>query len=636
MHELRRLAVMAGLLAQLSAALAGVLPWPLLPVVAVLHAVAVVAAERAGERRARQLNAVATGLALLLAAVTAPRLSADRDALRTALGLLLVLVQVVQALTWRTLREIRLGLAIAAALLVLGASFAPDLLVGLPLLVGWGAVVGGIVLCVDARMREHTDVVVAGGRRSPLVPVTASALALGLGCFLLIPVTQIPTQRNPLAALSSLGGGVGARGAVTYSSTRLDLRTRGSLSDKPVLEVPADSAPLWRSQVFGLYGGLAWSAVSGQLRPVPGPPWTVGTVSGPTRSDRAVRQGSSESATWAPAEPVRIDASRGAVITDGAGTVRSAGLRSYTVTSVPQVTDPALLRKAVRGGRENGLWLQLPTTLPDRVRALATELTAAAPTRFDAVQAVETWLRANATYTLDSPVPGPGEDAVDRFLFVDRVGFCEQFAAAETVLLRAAGIPARLATGLAGGVPTGAGRRMFRENDLHAWVEVSYPGLGWSPSDPTAGVPLAGGSGGGASIRARLNAAVDRVVRTAQSVPGGRGGLAALLIIGAVAIAVLAPRHRPRRRRAVPAATTATPQTGPALAAFLRYDEQLGARRRRPHESLAELAARLDEPPRRALAVVEAECYAATPPADAQHAAELLDRLALSAAGREQ
>ena len=51
------------------------------------------------------------------------------------------------------------------------------------------------------------------------------------------------------------------------------------------------------------------------------------------------------------------------------------------------------------------------------------------------------------------------------------VAGCEQFAAAETVLLRSVGIPARLVTGLAYGEGRGD-RRLYREKDLHAWVEV--------------------------------------------------------------------------------------------------------------------------------------------------------------------
>ncbi|MDT7572984.1 MAG: protein-glutamine gamma-glutamyltransferase [Actinomycetota bacterium] len=622
MRELRWAGLVAGILGQVAAAVAGVLPWPLLPVVAILYAGGVLLVERATEERARLLNRIATAAALALAVLTVPRLSSDRDTLRTTLGLLLVLIQVVHGLTWRTRRDVEIALGMAAALLVLGASFAPDVLVGLPLLAGWAAVVAGVVLCVDRRTAEAADAGVAGGRRTPLVAVTSASLVLGLAAFLLVPVPDTPARRSSFVSFAS-GTGPG-RGAATYSATRLDMRMRGVLSDKPVLEVPSDSAPLWRSQVFGFYGGLTWSAASGQLQAVPGPPWKVGASTGATRSDRAVRRSDGDDgATWLPAEPVQLDADEGSVITDGDGTVRSAGLRSYTVVSSPQEADPDVLRGATGRG-DNPFWLQLPAALPDRVRGLSAELVSAAPTRYDAVVAVETWLRTHATYTLDSPVPARGEDAVDRFLFVDRIGFCEQFAAAETVLLRAAGIPARLATGLAAGVPGSNGRRVFRERDLHAWVEVFYPGVGWSPSDPTAGVQLAGGGGG--SSRVRLATAVNKLIRTAQSVPGGRVGLAGLLVLAAVGIAALARLYRPRRHDDDPATERAPgPVTGPALAAFLRFDGRLGADRRRPQESLAELAGRLEQAPRRALSVVETECYGATPPPDALQAAAVLD-----------
>jgi hypothetical protein len=104
--------------------------------------------------------------------------------------------------------------------------------------------------------------------------------------------------------------------------------------------------------------------------------------------------------------------------------------------------------------------------------------------------------------------------------------------------------------------------------------------------------------------------------------------LAVVLLLGALAVAVVW-RVVPRRRRRPGTPAAASPRTppGPALAAFLRYDARLGGRRRRESESLAELAARLGPEPAAALAVVEQECYAPSPPEGAEEAAALLDRL---------
>jgi transglutaminase-like putative cysteine protease len=395
--------------------------------------------------------------------------------------------------------------------------------------------------------------------------------------------------------------------------------------------VPSSSPSLWRSQIFPFYDGLGWERAFGQLRTVAGPPWVVGTAGARTRTDTAIVRGRDDGTIWSPGEPAVLRADRTPLIrTDGLGSIRSSGpLDKYVVESTLQETDPARLRAAGSAPvAARSAWLQLPASLPGRVRALSAQLTAGAPTSYDAVRRVETWLRANATYRLDSPVPVRGEDAVDRFLFVDRTGFCEQFAAAQVVLLRAAGIPARLATGLAGGSPAGGGRRLYRESDLHAWVEVQYAGIGWSPSDPTAGATLAAGVHG--SLRARLASLMNDALRHTTSLPGGRVTLAALLLLCAAAVASVARARSARPMRLPVSLPPPPPKVGPALAAFLRYDAQLGPRRRRPAETLSDLAARLEDAPVDALRVVEVECYAAEPPGDAAAAAEALDRLAPS------
>lgn len=90
-------------------------------------------------------------------------------------------------------------------------------------------------------------------------------------------------------------------------------------------------------------------------------------------------------------------------------------------------------------------------------------------------------------YTLIPPVLG--EDPVDEFLFESRRGFCEHFASAFVVLLRTAGIPARVVTGYQGGEFNPGGRYFIvRQLDAHAWAEAWIPGEGWVRADPTAAV----------------------------------------------------------------------------------------------------------------------------------------------------
>ncbi len=90
-------------------------------------------------------------------------------------------------------------------------------------------------------------------------------------------------------------------------------------------------------------------------------------------------------------------------------------------------------------------------------------------------------------YTL-TPPPLPG-DTIDEFLFETRRGFCEHYAAAFVVLMRAAGIPARIVTGYQGGKINPIGHYLVvRQRDAHAWAEVWLDGKGWVREDPTAAV----------------------------------------------------------------------------------------------------------------------------------------------------
>lgn len=90
-------------------------------------------------------------------------------------------------------------------------------------------------------------------------------------------------------------------------------------------------------------------------------------------------------------------------------------------------------------------------------------------------------------YTLEPPPLG--SNPVDRFLFDTRQGFCEHYASAFAVLLRAAGIPARVVLGYQGGELNPLGQYLIvRQSDAHAWTEAWLPERGWVRIDPTAAV----------------------------------------------------------------------------------------------------------------------------------------------------
>ena len=167
-------------------------------------------------------------------------------------------------------------------------------------------------------------------------------------------------------------------------------------------------------------------------------------------------------------------------------TLASEPLRArarFALSSAPQALanrdeDPALLQQSLR----------LPPQLNPRSRELAlrwrSRLTSAQQISDQALR----FFADNAfIYTLRPPLLGP--NAVDDFLFATRRGFCEHYAAAYVVLMRAAGIPARVVTGYQGGeINPIDGYLTVRQSDAHAWAEIWIAGRGWQRVDPTAAV----------------------------------------------------------------------------------------------------------------------------------------------------
>lgn len=134
-----------------------------------------------------------------------------------------------------------------------------------------------------------------------------------------------------------------------------------------------------------------------------------------------------------------------------------------------------------------GAWLALPAGYNPRALAWAAALRRGrAPEA--AVEAVLAAFRAQPyAYTLRPPLLG--RHAVDEFLFDSKTGFCEHYAGAFVVLMRAMQIPARVVIGYQGGEMNPVdGYLTVRQSDAHAWSEVWLAGRGWVRVDPTAAV----------------------------------------------------------------------------------------------------------------------------------------------------
>ncbi len=186
-----------------------------------------------------------------------------------------------------------------------------------------------------------------------------------------------------------------------------------------------------------------------------------------------------------------------------------------------------------------------------RMWALASRLRAEASTPLDLVRRVRQRVQQGTRY---SEQPEQGTIPLEAFLFDTKAGYCQQFSGTMALLLRMAGVPARVASGFtSGSFDSRRGEYIVRDLDAHSWVEAFFPGIGWVTFDPTPTIapPAAqesGDGGGGPSDtgagddpQARADVAEPKASAPAASASGAEGtggspllpaGLAALIVVG--------------------------------------------------------------------------------------------------------
>ena len=162
---------------------------------------------------------------------------------------------------------------------------------------------------------------------------------------------------------------------------------------------------------------------------------------------------------------------------------------SYQVLSSMTGVDQESLRDAGTDYPDSIVprYLQLPESLPERVRLLAERLTAGLDSPYDKAVTIEQTLRQ---IPYDDQIEGPDlrQDGVDYFLFEAKAGYCDYYASSMVVLLRSVGVPARYVRGYSEG-KSEDGIFHLLESDGHAWAEVYFPGYGWIEFEPTGGEP---------------------------------------------------------------------------------------------------------------------------------------------------
>ena len=177
------------------------------------------------------------------------------------------------------------------------------------------------------------------------------------------------------------------------------------------------------------------------------------------------------------------------------GRVPASGAERYSVTYQPLALNWDALWQSTRGGTiaqqiwgVDDVYLSLPDSTREGAQAYLNQIGLREDMSVTQVAGlIGSYVRRSAKYNLTTPrMPEELDDFALWFLEESDRGYCVHFASAATVLLRAAGIPARYVEGYL--IDTTANvQRMVYQGNAHAWVEYYLPGLGWVILEATPG-----------------------------------------------------------------------------------------------------------------------------------------------------
>ncbi len=423
-------------------------------------------------RSHRPLPGSPTKVLLILLALLAVIVSFRSFGGATAGGAFLVITAALKCLESRSVRDFRI--AALACWLLLGAAFllSQSLLLGIyAIAVAW--------LSVWALLSVHETLDWRVGLR-PAGRILVAALPVALVLFIMFPRLPAPLFRFGAPRLASVSGlsdtlSPGSIAALAQSNAIVfRIRFEGPL--------PEPAAHYFRGPVFVRFDGTHWLPNRSRGQPQTG---YFDPHGSPVRY-RVLERGNGTHYLFAPALPLHV--STPARLTPNYELLAPHRLWNdiaYTGTSFLRYTAQAQLPARTRMTN-----LELPPGIDPRTHALAREWRDAAKTPAEVVRMALAWFRKEPFYYTLTPGRLTGRNQIDTFLFQTRRGFCEHYASAFAVLMRAAGIPARVVTGYAGGtVNPYDGWLVLRQSNAHAWDEVWLAGRGWVRVDPTSVIP---------------------------------------------------------------------------------------------------------------------------------------------------
>lgn len=303
-----------------------------------------------------------------------------------------------------------------------------------------------------------------------------ASLPLLLFFFPLLPRTQLPLwnfMAVPAARTSGFSDQVEPGNSSVAGTSRV-LAFRVEMPQQPQQQL------YWRGTVFNLVEGRRWVRIA--------PPPEKVRYQGQRISQTIYPEPGPSRTLLALDAPASLVLPRSRRSPDGVYEYQGATGKRFIYTAESITTG----RLATSGGIRRSFYLSLPDNLPTRIRRLADSIRSQGKSDAERLERLETFFR-NGSYRYSMSGLPTGDHALEQFLFESKQGHCEFFASSFALILRAAGVPARLVGGYLGGEYNQLGGYYLVTEDMaHVWVEVYIDGQGWLRVDPSSFAQNAG------------------------------------------------------------------------------------------------------------------------------------------------
>lgn len=274
----------------------------------------------------------------------------------------------------------------------------------------------------------------------------------------------------------------------------------------PIMYVKSPKPSYWRGESVDFYTGSGWEnhtvAKIVSTREF-GNPFSTNVAVEKVEQVFSLAAGMSTEVVFNSGNPASVEVPSETLASDEGDNLYTTDLEpgvTYKVSSYVPEKNPQLLKSTAQEYPFNirAIYLQVPETVPARVKTLTAKLTKGARNPYDKVKTIESYLSSNYPYDLTINTVPENRDVVDYFLFDLKKGYCTYHSTAMVIMLRSIGIPARWVKGFTTGIPGGdTGIYEVTMANAHAWVEVYFADYGWLPFEPTPSFSLPDGSQSG-------------------------------------------------------------------------------------------------------------------------------------------